>query len=132
MKLNFNVANIGDFDYKVLMSRKLVKDNGLKQIIIDEYTKHDLKKHKIEFVQTKDDWTGDNHYIFHKIRNELLEVGKDLSYIVDVLVEYLYKHKNSDHKTTLWSCFGDIIVENIKRILKMEKFSVSYVERGRR
>ena len=46
--------------------------------------------------------------------NKILELNEDKYYIVDVLVEYLYAQKQSSYKTTLWSSFGDIIVENLK------------------
>ncbi|MBA9087670.1 hypothetical protein FHR92_004155 [Fontibacillus solani] len=59
--------------------------------------------------------TGDNIYVYKDIRNKILEVNKDAAYVVDVLVEYLYKNKMSSFKTTLWSSFGDVIVNNFKK-----------------
>lgn len=118
-KMKFNATNLGEFNYKILMNKKNISDNGFKQAIIDEYTRNDLKKHTIEFVNLDHARTGDNNPIYINIRNNIAEVGNnDLHYIVDVLVEYLYKHKNSNFKTTLWSCFGDVIVSNIKKNLK--------------
>lgn len=118
VKLNFNAADLGDFNYKMLMSGQRLKDNEEKQKIIDEYTKQDQGKHNIEVVQLDGHWTGDNIPVYYRIRKDILKIHNDLNYIVDVLIEYLYEHKKSNHKTTLWSCFGDIIVDNIKRNLK--------------
>lgn len=35
-----------------------------------------------------------------------------------MLIKYLYEKKKSDYKTTLWECFGNIIVENLKSNIK--------------
>lgn len=115
-RINFKAANIGDFDYKILMSgiqRK--EDDELKQKIIEMYHKNDQYKRFMEFKPMKDDMTGDNLYPYIKIRDEHLSLTNDLSYIVDVLIEHLYFEKNSKYKVTLWSSFGDVIVSNLKK-----------------
>ncbi|WP_257219415.1 hypothetical protein [Paenibacillus sp. LK1] len=117
-RLNFNATDLGNLNYKVLMSGKKHKDNSLKGTIIEAYTSRDLQKYKIESKQVKGEWTGDNLPIYQIIRNEIIDIGLDLEYIVDILVEYLYEYKKSDFKTTLWSCFGAEILENIKNNIK--------------
>ena len=44
------------------------------------------------------------------------------------MVKYLYELKNSDHKTTLWECFGDILIENLR--LNVEKVNIYCLECG--
>ena len=51
----------------------------------------------------------------------MLKVNYNVNYVVDVLVEYLYGHKHSRFKTTLWSSFGDVIVENLKFNIVMDQ-----------
>ncbi|MEK4008347.1 hypothetical protein [Paenibacillus sp. FSL H3-0333] len=114
--MNFKAANLGIFDYKNLMSgihRK--EDEELKQKIIEMYHKNDQSKRFMEFKPIEDDMNGDNLFPYAKIREEHLSVTNDLLYIVDVLVEYLYFEKNSKYKVTLWSSFGDVIINNLKR-----------------
>ncbi|MFF2090181.1 hypothetical protein [Paenibacillus sp. NPDC058174] len=113
-RLQFKTMNLGEFDYSVLMKNKEVSIN---ENIVEMYTKLDLNK---KFISNnnkteKEYYTGDNLYIYTKIRNEITETFKQFSidYIVDVLVKYLYLYKKSNYKTTLWSSFGDIIVKNI-------------------
>ncbi|MGV2885472.1 hypothetical protein V4D07_22460 [Paenibacillus taichungensis] len=117
-RLNFKATDLGNFNYKVLMSGKIHKDNTLRDEIIKVYSERDLKKYKMDSDQSNGDWTGDNLPIYQIIRNEIISVGQDVEYIVDVLIEYLYEHKKSSYKTTLWSCFGAEILENIKNNIK--------------
>lgn len=118
-RLNFNAANLGTFNYKMLMSNNTYdQKDEIRQMIIDEYTKRDQKKHSMEFVQIDDAWASDCYHQFREIREQILTIGSDIKYVVDILVEYLYKHKDSSYKSTLWSCFGDVIVENIKNNLQ--------------
>ncbi|MEH7232568.1 hypothetical protein V7070_10105, partial [Bacillus safensis] len=46
--------------------------------------------------------------------------NSDEQYVVDVLVKHLYK-KKSRYKATLWECFGETILNNLKRNLKTFK-----------
>ncbi|RPK23991.1 RNA dependent RNA polymerase [Paenibacillus xylanexedens] len=117
-RLNFGSTGLGNFNYKVLMSGKIHKDNTLRDDIVKVYTERDLKKYKMDFDQANADWTGDNLPIYQIIRNEIISVGLDVEYIVDVLIEFLYEHKKSSYKTTLWSCFGTEILDNIKNNIK--------------
>ncbi|MBT2759866.1 hypothetical protein [Paenibacillus sp. ISL-20] len=113
-RVAFKASNLGRFDYRLLLSDK-DKNIDLDSTIIDKYTELDLQKRFIEIAPTDNNSTADNVWIYGDIRNQILEVNSDTSYVVDVLVEYLYKHKMSSFKTTLWSCFGDVLVENLKR-----------------
>ena len=110
VKINFKATNLGKFDYRMLMKNKNVE---LNQEIINEYTKLDLRHH---FMVNKTDEgeTSNIVYLYNEIRNKLLELNKDTYYVTDVLVKYLYNHKKSNYKTTLWECFGDVVIENLK------------------
>jgi len=61
------------------------------------------------------------HNTYYYIKMRFLETGYNEKYITDVLIEYLYIHKNSSYKTTLWECFGDILVENLNKNIE-EKY----------
>jgi len=109
--INFNADNLGKFNYKMLMHNKKIE---LDSIITKKYSELDLKSH---FMITKisDDEIGNSVYLYKEIRKKLLEINNDEKYVVDVLIEYLYVHKKYNYKTTLWECFGDIIIENLKK-----------------
>jgi hypothetical protein len=116
-RINFMATNLGKFDYRLLMSGENVNVD-LNKSIIDKYTELDLQKRFMEIKPHDEHSTGDNLYPYIDIRNQILASNKDVKYVVDVLIEYLYKYKNSSYKTTLWSSFGDVIVDNLKRNLK--------------
>jgi len=113
-KLNFKAINLGSFDYTKMMKNK---DIELDQEIIAEYTKQDLRK---RFMINKDDNDESKNisYLYEKIRGNILKINNDIYYVTDVLVKFLYEFKKSNYKTTLWECFGHIIVENLKENIK--------------
>jgi hypothetical protein len=126
-KISFNSIGLGKFDYKVLMKNKKVK---LDNTIINKYQELDLKKHfMINSIEDEDEATN-IPFIYRDIKKAILETHSDIYYIVDVLVEYLYNRKQSNYKTTLWECFGNIIIENIKNNILSN--SVSCERCGRR
>lgn len=112
-RINFNAANVGNFNYKMLMLNPNVNlDNN----IINTYKKLDLKSHFM--MNYNEDESNNIYHAYLDIRDKLLEINPDKYYVTDVLVKYLYVQKKSNFKTTLWECFGDVIVENLKRNIK--------------
>jgi hypothetical protein len=113
--LNFSAAGIGKFDYRMLMSNP---DVEVIQEIVDLYSELDLNKRFIDIDPSDRNSTEDNLFVYRDIRNKLLNIEPDIYKLVDVLVKYLYNYKKSNYKTTLWSSFGDILVENLNRNLQ--------------
>ena len=119
----FFANNLNEFDYKVLMSNKNLNTYNIE--LIQRYTELDRENafvglNSISNIQDKK-YTGDNISEYIEIRNkiydEFLSYGLTHYDIVDHLVYYLFNIKKSEHKTTLWSSFGDIIVNNIRNNL---------------
>lgn len=126
-KLTFNAKNLGKFDYQMLMNdREIDLNEEIARSIIAKYTELDLKKRfMMKGIIHDDIKTSDELYVYHDIRNQILEITDDIEYIVDVLVKYLYvvkeekgykgkKEKGSKYKTTLWASFGSNLVDNLK------------------
>ncbi|MFD2382862.1 hypothetical protein ACFSWD_17520 [Paenibacillus xanthanilyticus] len=111
-RTNFVAANLGRFNYLMLMRNKRVTINTDEaREIIAKYTELDTRKHIMsnELIEGKD-----GAFMYVNIRNQLLEVNDNLNYVVDILIKYLYVEKQSSFKTTLWSSFGDVVVENLR------------------
>ena len=112
--INFKAINLGNFDYTTLMKNKEVDiNNEIRDSIIKKYTELDLKKHFM-INKTNDEELNNIMYVYEDIKKKLLEINNDYYYIADILIKYLYEEKKSNFKTTLWECFGDVIVENLK------------------
>lgn len=109
-RINFQSDGLGKFDYKNLMRDKYT---NVYEDIVKKYTELDLKKHFMVDSE-KDKKANEFHYQYQEIKKSILEINPDVNYVTDVLVEYLYGQKNSKFKTTLWECFGDVIVQNLK------------------
>lgn len=109
-RLNFRKV-VGKFDYKMLMK---VKSRKLDEAILERYTELDQNK-KILMGENEEIKSHDKLYIYVYIREELLKLNSDPFYIADVLVNHLYKVKDSEFKTTLWESFGEELVTNLKK-----------------
>ena len=105
--------NIGKFDYQILMNPE--SDFTIKHSPILEMYDYWLT-HRYEFYDVNESIDDEDLWMYHQIREKFLELG-DIDYIVNSLVAYCYTKKVNSNKKLLWSCFGDVIVENIKRNL---------------
>lgn len=104
-RINFKKV-AGEFDYKNL---KKVKSRKVDEKIVNKYVELDRKK---KFMMNEE--TGTKSAVYDEIKRQLLEINNDENHVTDVLVEHLYK-KKSVHKDTLWECFGEVILKNLKR-----------------
>lgn len=111
--INFKAVGLNAFDYTLLLhhpDQKVAIDDH----VVERYRALDLKKH---FMFTHAEANESHQKILYqnqRIRAQILEVNPDLHYVTDVLVQYLYTQKKSSYKTTLWECFGDILIEHLK------------------
>jgi DNA-directed RNA polymerase subunit RPC12/RpoP len=92
----------------------LMKKGSIKidQQIVDEYINLDRSK-KWLMKKTESTKTTHKFFVYQQIRKEILQINNNIDYIVDMLVQYLYRDKNSKFKETLWWSFGDILLEHI-------------------
>lgn len=109
---------ISKFDYRMLMNLDYDFSISSENLVIQSYDKWNSKQYLFAIEE-------DNHqkqediYMYQKIRQNIIdECDKDINYIVNTLVAYLYTVRHSSQKKTLWACFGDVIVENLKKNLK--------------
>jgi hypothetical protein len=105
----------GHFDYKMLMSEEREYVN---KSVVDLYRKLDRSKKYIIRNSDISNKKEGSLYVYKYIREELLKIEEDEEKIVNVLVKELYGNKNSPIKTTLWNCFGHILLRNLAIKLK--------------
>ena len=111
-RIRFDATNLGEFDYKMLMKDANIKIN-LECELIKKYDKLDLRG-RFMIDEEKTNKTKHLRRVYSDIRQVLLQINPNIYKTTDILIEYLYKTKPTNYKTTLWECFGDIIVENLK------------------
>lgn len=111
----------GVFDYKKLMSGEVQRIQETDDEIIKTYRKLDRsKKWIIRNSNIKNRKEG-MPFVYKHIRDELSKISHDEDRIVNVLVEELYGNTKSATKTTLWNCYGDILLMNLRENLKRTK-----------
>lgn len=154
-RINCRKLGIGRIDYKFLMNDpdiecrvsftdkgKLVKEetdplivkycelNKLHHFAIDSTLKFD-NSFSAE-VLSKSKLRHDMKYrkVYDEIKKELSCFGYTDYEVADILVKFLYGIKQSKHKSALWLCYGDIIVENLERYFKPQTKAVKCVDCG--
>lgn len=123
-KIHFrNVSN--KLEYKKLHSVNNfeIMNKNLYDAIKDKYI--DVNKNKNKYIDKDDVEYKDKDtkygYIAKIIKKEFMEVAEQFdnnitdAKVADILVDYLYRVKKADNKKTLWECFGDILLTNIKK-----------------
>ncbi|MEH6957747.1 RNA dependent RNA polymerase [Neobacillus drentensis] len=109
-------------DYKMLMSVNKIKSKGenVNKTIIKSYDK--INKTKKWMIDKESAEYKDDKYIYiakvikDQIMDSVHEVDSKVTegYVLNVLVEYLYKVKKAANKKTLWESFGNILLANLK------------------
>lgn len=108
----------GKFDYKLLMNADIKYIN---KKIVNTYRKLDRSKKWIIRNSSMKNKNEGILYVYKYIKDELMKIEPNEEKIVNVLVEELYGRTNAAIKTTLWNCFGDIMLINLKNNLKDTK-----------
>lgn len=127
-KINFKSIGLNNFNCKMLMYYNDVDINSDEaQLIIDKYNELDLKKYFMLNKKDSEEKYTNIFYTYQLIREEIYSINNNYKFVVDVLVKYLYKKKKTKYKTTLWSCFGDEILDNIQRNIRI-KLSEGYIQ----
>lgn len=108
----------GKFDYKMLMSEEI---SYVDREIIKEYRKIERSKQWLIRGSNSKSRKEGELFIYKYIRDRLKEINPDEERVANVLVEELYGRKKSPVKTTLWNCYGDILLSNLRENLKGTK-----------
>ena len=109
---------IGKIDIGVLLSDNNFVTNEQSDDVIKCYDYWNIKKRYMIRDKKKykdmDKEHSNEEYVYSKIRNNILELPYEKDFIVNSLVFFLYTNRKSSDKKTLWECFGEEILCNIK------------------
>lgn len=110
--------SIGKFDYRMLMNLDCSFSLSPESPIVKYYDYWNARQQT--FNEQDENIKDQDLYKFKKIKEKIIsESGiDDIDYIVNTLVAVLYTTRTSSAKKTLWACFGDVILENLKRNLE--------------
>lgn len=108
-RLRFSKKDFGVIDYHLMMNNPEIE---IDEKVISEYIKQNQMYHFK--INMKDCKQINIKYIAEDIKNTMSETEYCASDIADMLVKYLYGIKKSKSKESLWFCYGDLIVENLK------------------
>lgn len=115
-KLIFS-KSISKFDYRMLMNLDCDFSISGDSPVVKAYDEVNLRQK--EFLTEDENIKGQNLYAFKKIREYIInKSNKDIDYIVNTLVAFLYTARKTSSKKRLWDCFGDVILENLKKNLE--------------
>ena len=114
-KIKFS-KSISKFDYRMLMNLDCDFSISHESPVVKAYDYWNARQNL--FNEEDENKKDQDLYKYKQIRKKIIEdCDKDLDYIVNTLVAILYTTRNLSAKKTLWACFGDVIVENLKNNL---------------
>ena len=114
-KIKFS-KSISKFDYRMLMNLDCDFSISPDSPVVKAY---DYWNARINcFVEDKGVKNQDMYKYTNLRRKVLEESGKEIDYVVNTLVAYLYTVRVTSAKKGLWDSFGDVIVENLRKNLE--------------
>ena len=114
-KIKFS-KSISKFDYRMLMNLDCDFSISPDSPVVKAY---DYWNARINcFIEDKGVKNQDMYKYTNLRRKVLEESGKDIDYVVNTLVAYLYTVRVTSAKKGLWDSFGDVIVENLRKNLE--------------
>ena len=115
-KIKFS-KSISKFDYRMLMNLDCDFSVSSDSAVVKSYDYWNTRQNL--FNKEDENQKDQDLYKYKQIRKKIIEESqKDLDYIVNTLVAVLYTSRRASAKKTLWTCFGDVILENLKRNLE--------------
>lgn len=145
-RINCRKINLGTIDYRLLMNNPSLEvdldtENNIVALLNvyqklnrEYYNKIDLKDDNIDTTKctTVSSLRQALMYknISKEIKTELSKFGYSDIEISDILVKYLYDIKKSKHKEALWFCYGEHILDNLKRNVKKPTKTIQCVDCG--
>ena len=117
-KIKFS-KSISKFDYRMLMNLDCDFSISSESVVVKSYDYWNARQNLFNIEEDKHQKQEDV-YMYQQIRQRIVDEckDKDIDYIVNTLVAYLYTVRNTSPKKTLWACFGDVIVENLRKNLE--------------
>lgn len=111
--LRFETKTLGKFDHHMLMHDASTEIQERDMPLIQAFMEISQKS---GYRLIEDDSGKNNHrYIYQQTREQLLEIDPDIKHVVDVLIKQLFYVQNTKRKSMFWGCFGDVVLDNLRR-----------------
>lgn len=112
-KIKFS-KTISKFDYRMLMNLDCDFSISPESSVVKAYDYWNARQNL--FNEEDSNQKDQDLFKYKQIREKIInETQKDLDYIVNTLIAVLYTTRKASAKKTLWACFGDVILENLKK-----------------
>ena len=114
-KIKFS-KSISKFDYRMLMNFDCDFSISPESSVVKAYDYWNARQNL--FNEEDSNQKDQDLFKYKQIREKIInETQKDVDYIVNTLIAVLYTTRKASAKKTLWACFGDVILENLKKNL---------------
>lgn len=118
--LKFKFEGMGDFDYRTLMNDPDIR------IDTKVTRKFAALSREYKFNYNLNNNNDNEQYIASFIRKSMLDTGYPESDIVDMLVKELFGVRKTKKKLVFWSCYGDVVYDNIQKNIDKNFTSCNY------
>lgn len=117
-KIRFS-KSISKFDYRMLMNLDCDFSISGDSPVVKAYDYWNVRQNLLSNNEETHE-AQESLYLYKRLKEGIIEMsGKDdIDYIVNTLVAYLYTMRKNSAKKVLWACFGDVILDNLRKNLK--------------
>lgn len=110
-RMCFTAQDIGKFDYRDMMADP---DQYVDPAVVERFIEMDGSSYR-QISASCNDGDVDYGYLKYSILAEMAIIAGSAEKACDMLVKYLFTRKTVAHKSTFWLCFGDMVLENLKK-----------------
>lgn len=110
-RMCFTAQDIGKFDYRDMMADR---EQYVDPAVVERFIEMDGSSYR-QISASCNDGDVDYGYLKYSILAEMAIFAGSVEKACDMLVKYLFTRKTVAHKSTFWLCFGDIVLENLKK-----------------
>lgn len=111
--LRFEKRTLGKFDYRMLMHDPNTQITEGDMPVIEAF--NGLSATCGNRLSEGESGRNSQGHVFRQIREAVLELDGDISHVTDLLVLQLFSIQNSKRKRVFWGCFGETVLENLRR-----------------
>lgn len=122
-RFQISAEQLGKFNPKMLMSGNLVPNNEISDKIVDTFI--ELSSKASNHSESYGDGELVSSWPYQQLLDSILCIHSDKRYVTDVLVRQMFIKRPNSRKTMFWTCFGDVVLENLEANVKKNTFLCS-------
>lgn len=103
----FKKTSVGKFNYRLLMKNQI---GSYDEELANKFTE---LVSNLKFNRCNDESLSNYLAVFDAVRDEMSKYARDIDYVVDNLVLYMFGSSKKNKKKAFWTIYGDVVYQHL-------------------